>query len=155
MTTSTTENSSINLEQMNQWATDASQVKQHLLEIIGSFAIDDAEVRACAAECLETLEQIEDGLAMSVVPLCKHASEFVANWSCYTLGKAKNVEDFQSYLADALENSPSVLVKQAATLALQNVSHAEEATIKALQQATKSTDARLQRLARNALEIIG
>ncbi len=154
MTTSA-DSPALSLEQMNQWASDASQVRQHLLEVVNAFAIDDEEIRACAAECMETLEQIDDSLAQSVVPLCKNSCEFVANWSCYVLGKAKNVEKFQDHLADALSNSPSLLVKQAAALALQNVSHAEEETMKALQQAAKSSDPRLARLARNAIEIIG
>ncbi|MFO0941357.1 MAG: hypothetical protein U0930_11370 [Pirellulales bacterium] len=151
----TTAPNTVSLDQLNQWSSDSSLIKQHLLEIVQSFAMDDLEIRACAAECMETLEQIEDSLAASIVPLCKHSCEFVASWSCYALGKAKDVEKFQGHLAKVLSSSPSLLVKQEAAKALQNLSHAEESTMKALEQATKSTDARLQRLARNAIEIIG
>ena len=75
----------------------------------------------------------------------------VANWACLTLSKAEHLNQFEDALVQAIQQHSSLGVKQSAVATLCELEAATSETLKALEEATQSTDPRLRRLAERTL----
>jgi HEAT repeat protein len=142
----------LSLEELQQLHRTPETIPERVVQILEVLDDPDEEVRAWAADCLSEIQQLDAAQAQKVAALCNHPNESVAQWACATLAKAHQLEGFQDLLVDALERHSSMGVRQSAVKSLGKLTKVSPRTVTALQQAAQASDARLQRLAKAALE---
>ncbi len=149
---STVTGNCIPLARLRELVADPAAADQQLIAVVLTMLDDDEEVRAWASDVLTTVEQPAPDLAPQLVELTRHVNAPVAGWACKLLGRlGSHATQYQQALAMALSTHADTSVKQLAALALQNVPELNQATLDALRMASSSSDARLSRLAKQAL----
>ena len=141
----------LTLEQLTELHRDPKRIPEQLTQLLITLTDHDEEVRAWAADCLQEAPQLDDQRAEQVAKYCNHENEVVANWACLTLAKAEHLIRFQEQLVTAVKQHSSLGVRQSAVKTLCELVAANSETLNALEDAAKSLDPRLQRLAKNAL----
>jgi len=142
----------LDLAELQELHNFPDRVPCQIVQVLEALTQENEETRAWAADCLSVVVQLDEHQTSQVSEFCSHENEFVANWACKTLAKSKHLDQFQDRLVEALEKHPSTGVKQSAANALAGLSKASPHTVQALQAATQFADARLQRLAKAALQ---
>lgn len=143
----------LTLEQLREIQVSPDQAVGKLPQLLETLSDQDQEIRAWAADCIQSVEELDAEAARTVAAYCSHSNESIASWACRLIGISASVVDYQDQLITALEKHDSLGVKQSAAQALAKVGCglSERARV-CLQQAADSSDARLQRLAKQALE---
>ncbi len=147
--------SGFKLDQLKQIATHPERIIDDLVAILMSLTSDDEETRAWAVDCIQSIESLPQNKAEAIAGLCDHHCDAVVNWTCRMLGKAENVDPFQKQLTKVLLNHTCITARQTASMALGHVKNASTETKQGLEVAAQSSDPRLQRLAKESLEMIG
>lgn len=142
----------LTLEQLQELHQHPERIPSQICWLLETLTSDNEELRAWATDCIQELPALDDPSAAEVAAYCQHKNQFVANRACLTLEKATNLPQFQDSLAQALVSHASIGVRQSAAATLGALTTANPATRKALTAAAESSDARLQRLAKVALE---
>lgn len=127
-----------------------------VVALVRTVGIPDEEVLEA---CTSALEEIGPPAADQIRPLAKLAhdcSSDVAYWSVTLLGRAKDgasaaVPD----LANVLQSDADLPVRERAAWALGEIGPAAKSATAALNSAAASSEVRLARLAKKALESIG
>lgn len=145
----------LDLPELQELHNSPDRVPGQIVQVLQAMTQENEEVRAWAADCLSVVEELDDQQSSQVSTFCNHENEAVANWACKTLAKSKHLDQFQDLLVEALEKHLSTGVKQSAANALGGLVKASPHTVQALQAATLVADARLQRLAKAALQNLG
>ena len=142
----------LQLSELQYLQSHPEEITAKIDDVFETLSDTDEEVRAWAADCLQEVECLDGELATRVATLCRHEDDVVVNWACRTLGKALSVDLCQDQLREVLASHPNLGVKQSAAEALCELSEANSSTKEALREAASSSDPRLQRLAKRALE---
>lgn len=144
--------SGLSIEQLRQLASDPSQSRSRLIPLLNELRADDDEVKGWVNDCLTLVEALPSSLAPQLSTYCSDTHVAVASWACKLLGRlGHDGSAWQDVLVNALTNHESTAVKQAAAAALANIQGLSAATLQALRLAAQTDDARLKRLAEQAM----
>ncbi|WP_040352962.1 HEAT repeat domain-containing protein [Blastopirellula marina] len=112
----------------------------------------DESVREAAVGALETLETPSPEDAPALAQLMASSAADVRFWAATLLGRlGESAEEQASELLAAITSDPAIAVQQKAVWAIDQIGVRTASAKAALEQATKSTDPRLARLATKAL----
>jgi hypothetical protein len=145
----------LTLDQLKAITGDPSRICSEMTAVILSMTNPDEETRAWAADCLQEVETIDRAKADEIFPLCQHQAEFVVYWTVTMLGKSGDVSPYENQITNILKSHPTIVVRQAAAMALAHLNAASQETKSALKEAATSTDPRLKRLAEQTLSELG
>ncbi len=139
-------------ERLAQMGADARPACLALVRAVGD---DDEEVVEWSAAALEEVGPPPVESAEALAGLLSDGAD-VGYWAATLLGRlGPAAAGTVPHLSAALRSSPHATVRQRAAWALGQLGGAAKAAQTALDEATRSDDARLARLARQALEEIG
>ena len=143
----------ISIERLQEIAGDPSLAAKSIRLLLNAMRSEDEEIRAWASDGLQQIEQPDPALASELAELCDSTMAPIAGWACKLLSRlGEQATDYQSAVTHTLGTHPEITVRQEAALALGAIPQLDAASIAALRQAAKSTDARLSRLATQALQ---
>ena len=150
---STVMGNSIPLNRLQELVNDPVAANQHLVAIVLTMLDENEEVRAWASDVLSTVEDPTVDAANQLAELTRHVNAPVAGWACKLLGKMGSAgTKHQNMICVALKTHPEIAVRELAALALKTIPNLNQETLDTLQVAATSTDSRLSRLAREAIQ---
>jgi HEAT repeat protein len=136
-------------EQLSQQGEEARAAAVALVQACG----DEEAVSQWAVEALEQLGPPPGSAVKQLIPLVAHPHELVAYWAATLLGRLQDQAIAAvPALASALNDSPHVAVRQRAAWAIGQIGERSGPTMAALTAAARSSDPRLARMAKQALE---
>lgn len=139
-------------EQLARLGSEASAAAVALVRASGDR---EASVRDWAVAALEELGPPPENEIEPLAALATNPDLNIAYWACTLLGRLKAASAAAvPQLIDALAKHDDLAVRQRAAWALGQIGPAAKAATPALEQAARSGDARLTRLARAALEAV-
>ena len=140
------------LERLKTLAGDPIAANQQLVAVLLTMLDENEEVRAWASDVLTNVEEPSSEWGPQLAELTRHVNAPVAGWACKLLGKlGSHATAYQSSLAAVLTQNSAKSVQQLAALALTTIPGLNQQTIAALKVAASDSDARLSRLAAEAL----
>lgn len=150
------ENQRLTIEQLQHiqatGVVGASQIDAILLTLEAS----SEEQRAWAVDCLGLVEELPQELVGEAGVWVKSPNDSIVAWACRLLGKSNfESQSCQAMLCEVLGRHASISVQQEAAKALiawQERGALSQDAISALTKASESSDARLKRIASQALE---
>lgn len=143
---------SLTLVQMGRMAAGDESAAEHAWQLLAVMQSEDEELRAAAADALQTIDHLATELAEPIAGQCSHPSPAVAAAACRLLTKLGDAAcDYQSAVVGCLSGHPDPSARQQAAWALGQMGLLSEHSQSALRQAASSTDPRLKRLALSAL----
>jgi hypothetical protein len=143
----------LSIEQLKQIVGDPARAPSQLFAILRSLRSDDDELKGWANDCLQTVTAVPANFVPELTQYCSEPCVPVAAWACKLLGRqGADAREWQDVLVQALESHASVAVRQSAAAALGSIPGLSAVTIQALTLASQADDARLKRLAVQALE---
>ena len=120
--------------------------------LVIACADDDASVSEWAVGALEQMGPPPPEMIGELAKLAVHSNELVAYWATTLLGRlGPDAAPAEASLTAVLESSPHVVVQQRAAWALGRIGADSAQSHAALAHATQASDARLARLAGEAL----
>jgi HEAT repeat protein len=136
-------------EELSQQGEEARAAAVELVEACG----DDESVSQWAVSALEQLGPPPTGSAEQLVRLTASDHELVSYWAVTLLGRLPEAADTAiPAVVTALGSSPHLSVRQRAAWALGQMGVGSEPVTTALSSAAQSQDARLSRMAQQALD---
>ncbi len=147
---STVEGNCVPLERLKELVREPDQANTHAIAVLLTLLSDDEETRAWASDVLTELNP-PASVANQLVELTRHVNAPLAGWACKLIAKLPNAADHQTAVANALRNHPEISVRQVAALALGQLAYINGDSKEALEIASRASDARLSRLATQAL----
>jgi hypothetical protein len=141
----------LTVEELSELHRDPRASAEQLGRLLATMASEDEEERAWANDCLEQIDAPTVTQLGMLETLSSDTCAPVAGWACKLLGKSGSSQ-CESALVNALSNHANMTVRQNAALGLGRLESLTEAAKEALHKATCVEDARLKRLAQQALE---
>jgi hypothetical protein len=142
----------LSLDKMQRLAAGDEAAEAYVLELLTCLQAGDEEIRAGAADALQTIENLPAELAEPVSACCAHTNPAVAAAACRLVSKlGKLATTFQAAVVGCLTQHAEISARQQAAVALGSISQLSPESRAALQQAALSDDPRLKRLAALAL----
>lgn len=142
----------LTLLQMGRMAAGDESAAEHAWQLLAVMQSEDEELRAAAADALQTVEHLAVELAEPIAGQCMHPSPAVAAAACRLLTKLGDVAcDYQAAVVACLNGHSDLSARQQAAWALGQMGALSEHSQSALRQAATSSDPRLRRLALSAL----
>lgn len=152
---STVEGNSLSIARLKELARSPEASQQHVIAVVLTLQDEDEEVRAWACDALEEVNPTQESAAQ-LAELARHVNPTIAGWSCKLLGRlAEAATPYQAAIANTLSAHASSGARQMAALALQTIPDLSKETLNALRAAAQANDARLSRLAQQAIEAQG
>jgi len=139
-----------------QLCESAEEARPAAVALVRAVGDEDEAVQEWATAALEELGPPEVKDLPHLVELVADKNDDVAYWAVTLLGRleAEGTEGVD-VLTDALHESRQMIVRQRAAWALGRIGSSEAAVQEALTSAANDSDARLARLASEALQAIG
>jgi hypothetical protein len=142
----------LSLEKMQRLAAGDEAAEVYVLELLTNLQAADEEIRAGAADALQTIEHLPSEWASQVSEYCVHSKPAVAAAACRLVSKLGEIATtYQAAVVDCLTQHADVSARQQAALALGSIPQLSPESCLALEQAALSEDPRLKRLAQAAL----
>lgn len=135
-----------------QLASQGEGAQQAAVALVECLAREDDELQEWCVAALEELgpPRVEDRDALGT--LARHEQPLVAYWACTLLGRlGSDATESASILADVMHESSAAEVRQRAAWALGRIPSSNPDVAQKLEDAAKSDDPRLARLASEAL----
>jgi hypothetical protein len=141
----------LSLEKMQRLAAGDEAAELYVLDLLTSLQAADEEIRAGAADALQTIEHLPSEWA-SVSEYCTHTNPVVAAAACRLVSKlGEQATRFQAAVVGCLTQHPEISARQQAALWLGSLPQLSSESRMALERAALSEDPRLKRLAQAAL----
>jgi HEAT repeats len=140
------------LEQLKMLVNEPALASNQVLPVLMSLRSSEEETRAWACDVLSGVEHPPEAIASQLAELTLDGCSPVAGWACKLLGRmSQQATEYQAAIVASLNNHPEISVRQLAAFALGTIPSLSAASLQALESASTSDDARLSRLARQAL----
>ncbi|QDV21964.1 hypothetical protein [Aureliella helgolandensis] len=153
-----TDHSPLAIEQIRSLVNDPQEAGLRTLDLLACLNDSEMELRGWACDALEVIQQIPEEIVPELLLACSHKNAGISEYSCTLLARRANSCDaaqqaaIQQTLRTTLQTHSETAARQAAAAALGKLPTLDQESRSALQQATTSTDPRLSRLARTALD---
>jgi len=142
----------LSLEKMQRLAAGDEAAESYVLDLLSSLQAADEEIRAGAADALQSIAHLPSEWASQVSQCCGHTNPAVAAAACRLVSKlGEQATPFQAAVVECLTQHPDISARQQAALWLGSIPQLSPESRMALERAALSDDPRLKRLAQTAL----